>query len=327
MLARSGLLPRRIPRCAYPRQPSNKRFFIQSLCDGFLDLAVALPFPPSVPAYSATIILVTVASRLVIFPVALWGRNGMRRMDDVVVPELERLKPIISREIMADLKRKGLATSASGAVTLQRIHQARTKEKLQVEIKRLLTEHKCHPILSMVVSPATQLPVFIVMTTVFSRLAQDPTPFDSEAFFTLTTLNHADPTWTIPIILGMVTMANVESNHWFLSSVQKDRLAQQGEKRAAVRSLLREGLNGLSLVRIIWAAYNPGSVALYWTTSAICGLIQTWVLDRLPAKNAPFVAIAGPKPSTPPLVSSTQKSLAPAAREGPAKKYKKKRSW
>lgn len=72
MLACTGLLPRRIARCVHARQPSNKRFFVQSLCDGFLDLAIALPFPPSVPSYSATIILVTVASRVALFPLALW---------------------------------------------------------------------------------------------------------------------------------------------------------------------------------------------------------------------------------------------------------------
>jgi hypothetical protein len=72
---RSGLPSRRIARL---RPPSNKRFFVQSLCDGFLDLAIALPFPPSVPAYSATIILVTVASRLALFPIALWVSHDMQ---------------------------------------------------------------------------------------------------------------------------------------------------------------------------------------------------------------------------------------------------------
>jgi inner membrane protein COX18 len=74
----------RIPRCAFPRQPSNKRFFVQSLCDGFLDLAIALPFPPSVPPYSVTIILVSLASRLALFPVALWVSTDPRALGMLV---------------------------------------------------------------------------------------------------------------------------------------------------------------------------------------------------------------------------------------------------
>lgn len=115
----------------------------------------------------------------------------------------------------------------------------------------------------MVIGPATQLPVFVVMSMVFNRLARDPTPFDSEAFFTLTSLNHPDPTWTIPIILGVVTMANVESNHWFMSAVQKTRMAEREQQAAAgdrrvSPNLMRSVLNGLSVARIILASFSPG---------------------------------------------------------------------
>ena len=63
-----------IPYYAQVR-PSTRRFFTQSLCDGFLDLAIALPLPPSLPPYSTTIILVTVVTRLALLPVAVWVRN------------------------------------------------------------------------------------------------------------------------------------------------------------------------------------------------------------------------------------------------------------
>jgi hypothetical protein len=52
--------------------PSSRRFFIQNLCEGFLDVAIALPLPPSVPPYSTTIILVTVVTRLALLPIAIW---------------------------------------------------------------------------------------------------------------------------------------------------------------------------------------------------------------------------------------------------------------
>ncbi|KAJ7047270.1 60Kd inner membrane protein-domain-containing protein [Mycena alexandri] len=289
----------RVPRrCLSNRQPLNKRYFIQSLCDGFLDLAVALPYPPSVPAYSATIILVTVASRLVLFPVALWSRNCVRRIENVVLPELERLKPIISKQILEDMKREGLPKELLVPAKLQRIHVLRLIAKVKAEQKRLLAEHKCRPGLAMVASPVSQLPVFVVMSMVFNRLAQEPTPFDSEAFFTLSTLNHTDSTLTLPIILGMITMLNVDANSWFMSAVQKDRLQKMEEKRAAtlaagqrpgfhLQRIIKSSLNYLSVFRIILAAISPGSVVLYWTTSAACGLIQTFILDYRPKATAP----------------------------------------
>jgi inner membrane protein COX18 len=126
----------------------------------------------------------------------------------------------------------------------------------------------------MVASPATQLPVFVVMTMMFNRLAQDPTPFDSEAFLTLTTLNHSDPTWVLPIILGWITMANVESNNWLMSAVQRDRMQKAEEKRAQqiaaglnpgiqAQKVVKFVLNGVSVARIVLAAVSPGVGPFY----------------------------------------------------------------
>ncbi|KAJ6628718.1 60Kd inner membrane protein-domain-containing protein [Mycena sp. CBHHK59/15] len=347
MLAvRSGLPPRRILQLGRVRlcPPSDRRFFVQSLCDGFLDLAIALPFPPSVPPYSATIILVTVASRLLLFPVAVWSRNRVRRLEDVVLLEVERLKPIISQQVLDDMKRSGLPKDLLVPAKLQQIHLSRMIKKVQSERKRLIAEHRCHPFLSMVASPATQLPVFILMSTMFSRLARDPTPFDSEAFLTLANLNHPDPTWAMPIILGMITMANVESNNWLMTAVQRDRvrkledqraqqLAAAGKPNIQVGNVMKTALNALSVARIILAAISPGSVVLYWTTSATCGLIQTWILDYKPREKplvSPAVVVipAESASSNPP--DRTQDASKPAIVRQATQKRKRKQhshSW
>ncbi|KAJ7283551.1 60Kd inner membrane protein-domain-containing protein [Mycena rebaudengoi] len=316
---RSG--PRRLARRVFYPRPLSHRLFTQSLCDGFLDLAIALPFPPSVPPYSATIILITIASRLVLFPVALWGRNRVRRLEDVVLPELERLKPIISKEVLDDMKRTGVRREQLVPAKLQQMHLARMVEKVKSERKRLIAEHKCHPLPSILVSPATQLPVFVLMSMMFNRLARDPTPFDSEAFLTLTSLSQPDPTWTLPIILGMVTMANVESSNWLMTAVQRDRMRrlqeQQAQKLAAAgkpdiqpKNIIKSALNGLSVVRILLAAVSPGSVVLYWTTSATFGLLQTWVLDYRPAEKSTGspLPIISPKSAVPTPTSDTKKT-------------------
>ena len=50
----------------------HRRPFMQGLCDAFLDLAIALPFPAALPPYSTTIILTTVVARVALLPVAIW---------------------------------------------------------------------------------------------------------------------------------------------------------------------------------------------------------------------------------------------------------------
>ena len=82
MLARYGFRPSRILRGASYQQPrlgfalhQSRRTFVSLdvLKDGFLDLAIALPIPPSWPAYSTTIILCTVLTRLAFtVPFSVW---------------------------------------------------------------------------------------------------------------------------------------------------------------------------------------------------------------------------------------------------------------
>jgi len=122
-----------------------------------------------------------------------------------------------------------------------------------------------------------------------SRLSQPPTVFDSESFLTLTSLSHAEPTATLPIVLGIMTLANVESSRWFISEAakEKEEVEQKrvAEKRAQglvvlePRKIVQSGLRILSVGRILIGSVVPGSVLLYWVSSATFGLLQTWVFD------------------------------------------------
>lgn len=78
--------PGYILRRAYYQQPQlglhlshPRRTFVSVdvLKDGFLDLATALPIPPSWPAYSTTIIICTVLTRLAFtVPFSVWVNNS-----------------------------------------------------------------------------------------------------------------------------------------------------------------------------------------------------------------------------------------------------------
>jgi mitochondrial inner membrane protein COX18 len=135
----------------------------------------------------------------------------------------------------------------------------------------LFVEHRCGPWLTMLIPPLTQLPLFVGSSMFLSRLSQPPTVFDSESFLTLTSLAHTDPTLTLPIALGLITLANVESStslRWFISDAAKERDELErkriAEKRAQglivlqPRNILQSALRLLSVGRILIAAVVPG---------------------------------------------------------------------
>lgn len=103
---------------------------------------------------------------------------------------------------------------------------------------------------------------------VLSRCAQAPTVLDSESFLTLTSLASSDPTATLPIVLGIITYANVESSRWFASAEAQEREKKVEEWNAAKRAkghvvveprkAIQTGLRTMAIVRILIAAAIPG---------------------------------------------------------------------
>ena len=114
----------------------------------------------------------------------------------------------------------------------------------------------------------TQLPLFVGTSMVLSHASAAPTVLDSEAFFTLTSLAHSDATATLPIVLGLVTLANVESSRWFVSPAELQREAQvakwtaerraRGEQILEPRKIYQTSMRVLSVGRILIAAMVPG---------------------------------------------------------------------
>jgi mitochondrial inner membrane protein COX18 len=115
-----------------------------------------------------------------------------------------------------------------------------------------------------------------------AQLSQPPTPFDSESFFTLTSLALPDPTNMLPLLTGIITLANVESSQWFRTSEQKERDKKvetwTAERRARGETVIRpkdifiNALRGLSIVRIIIGFSLPGVSFCNLMCGALLGL-------------------------------------------------------
>ncbi|KAI0750737.1 60Kd inner membrane protein-domain-containing protein [Daedaleopsis nitida] len=277
-LRSSRCLPRGAPRRTFLSST------IHGLSEGFLDLAIALPIPPEWPVYSTTIILVTVVTRLAFtVPFSVWAKNRQWRAENIVVPQLKKEMPVIHKQVQQDMKREGFRGTRKPSL------QKSTRDLATARRKQLLADHRCSPIPTIAVPVVTQLPLFVGTSMVFSHAAGAPSVLDGEAFFTLTSLAHADATYTLPIMLGVVTLANVETARWFVSAeaLQREQQVAQwtaarrarGEQVLEPRKIYQTSLRMLSVGRILIAAMVPGSIQLYWVTSATFGLFQTWALD------------------------------------------------
>ncbi|KAG6890555.1 hypothetical protein C0992_000815 [Termitomyces sp. T32_za158] len=251
------------------------------------DIAVALPIPPELPAYSTTIILTTIIARFALLPVSIWGKRRAVRMEEHALPELERMKPRVYKHVFEAMQSKGIRGDKEH---LKKYHKERSIEALTKIRKDLFKKYRCSPIPSIVAPVIVQLPVFVLGTVMLQRLSIAPTPFDSESFLTLTTLMHPDSTLTLPVVLGMLTMANVESSNWLMNTAERERaqrieeqhtkaIAEGAQPKIRPKSVIKSGLRILSVARIAICAIMPGSVTIYWVTSAAFGLLQTWFFD------------------------------------------------
>ncbi|KAI0375584.1 hypothetical protein BV20DRAFT_933052 [Pilatotrama ljubarskyi] len=293
-----------------PRRPLPRRTFVSStihgFSEGFLDLAIALPFPPEWPPYSCTIILVTVVTRLAFtVPFSVWAKNRQWRAENLVVPELKREMPTIHKQVQQRMKQDGFRGDREAVIA--EINK-RSRVVAAERRKELLAKYRCSPIPTIVMPIVTQLPLFIGTTMVLSEASRAPTVLDSESFFTLTSLSHADSTLTLPIMLGLITLANVESARWFVSAEVLEREQQvakwtaerraKGEQILEPRKIFQTSLRIMSVARILIAAMVPGSIQLYWVTSATFGLFQSWILDYWDMRRRKRTAIAGKESSS-----------------------------
>ncbi|EIW62008.1 uncharacterized protein TRAVEDRAFT_115603 [Trametes versicolor FP-101664 SS1] len=290
--ALSTLRPSLAAASQRPRRSIPRRTFVSStihgLSEGFLDLAIALPFPPEWPPYSCTIILVTVVTRLAFtVPFSVWAKNRQWRAEHLAIPQLKSEMPAIHKEVQQHMKKDGFRGDKDAVIA--EINK-RSRVIAAQRRKTLLAEYNASPIPTIAMPILTQLPLFVGTSMVLSDATRSAgTVLDSETFLTLTSLAHPDATLTLPIVLGMITLANVESSRWFVSAEVLQREQQvakwtaerraRGENVLEPRRIYQTALRIMSVGRILIAAMVPGGIQLYWVTSATFGLLQSWILD------------------------------------------------
>ncbi|KIJ56605.1 hypothetical protein M422DRAFT_149248, partial [Sphaerobolus stellatus SS14] len=155
--------------------------------------------------------------------------------------------------------------------------------------------HRCSPMVTILVPTMVQIPIFVGLSTIFLHAANMPgSVLRDESFWTLQSLAHPDTTMALPVIVGLLSIATVETSRWFTSEQRARNIAAAQEKAAVERAKgairinpmkhIKSIMSGLSVARVFLTALVPGSVELYWLTSAVGGLLTNWFVnytDRL----------------------------------------------
>jgi mitochondrial inner membrane protein COX18 len=207
-------------------------------------------------------------------------------MEEAVVPQLEKSKPEIYTRVIQQMQKEQVRGTRE---SIKQEHAKRSAAQvrpcpsqlspLQSRVspphsqlrslqKELCATYRCKPWPTALAPLASQLPLFIGITYVLRHLSADPTPFDSESFMSLANLANPDPTFALPVVLGIITLVNVESYKWFQTPTQiaQEQNAQsltskrRTEGRIIVpwREIFRTGMRLATPVRMIVAAMMPG---------------------------------------------------------------------
>ncbi|KAL5530693.1 hypothetical protein ACEPAF_6951 [Sanghuangporus sanghuang] len=286
-----------------PRPSGRRTLWISALepfREGFLDLALALPWPVDFPPYASTIILTTVISRILFtLPFSIWAKKRQWRLEEAALPELIAYRKKAAVRIANEMKFAGYAKR--GIENFRNEHIKRLQRALETRQNEIFKKHSCSPRLTMLIPAVSQLPLFVFSTAIFSSIATRPTPLDDESFLTLTSLARSDPTGTLPVVLGLVTLANVETAGWFVgveragrtAAIEARRQEEDTKTREAggivkprTKNVVQSSLRMLSIVRIVVGIMVDGSVLVYWLSSATFGLFQSWAFNWWDARRA-----------------------------------------
>ena len=121
----------------------------------------------------------------------------------------------------------------------------------------------------MLVPPAVQLPLFVVLSMIFQTACIPPSPLEMESVFTFDSLTQPDSTATMPIVVGLLSLANVDTSKWLVggktaqNKLSKDELETQKQDKDGVikirpQQMVKGILRLLSVARILVAMSFPG---------------------------------------------------------------------
>ncbi|TPX34574.1 hypothetical protein SmJEL517_g02870 [Synchytrium microbalum] len=188
---------------------------------------------------------------------------------------LAGIQPILAAWKEALTMREKIKRDAGGSGADYGVVSQAVTTELRQKASELYKQHNCHPIKTFLL-PWIQIPVFITMSLTLRSMSAYPLPFmttseapipgfkaGGELWFTDLTL--PDPTWILPVCLGLLHNTNLK--------LQAERFPN-----AVNFQRFNTALRVLMLVLVPLMAQAPSAVTLYWVASAAFSLIQNTYL-------------------------------------------------
>jgi inner membrane protein COX18 len=135
--------------------------------------------------------------------------------------------------------------------------------------KKLFKENNCQLVPTMLFPQLVNLPLFVAGSFICSAACMPPSPLSMESILTLHNLSAADSTATLPIIVGLITFANVETSRWLVGGQharellarkleQKKKDEEEGIIRINPQDASKSMLRLFSVLRIVVGLTMPG---------------------------------------------------------------------
>lgn len=134
------------------------------------------------------------------------------------------------------------------------------KKNLRRIISQLYIRDNCHPFKASVLI-WVQLPLWISISLALRNLSLDLSDLTAGGALWFCDLSVPDPTWILPVLLGLTNLLAVE-----VFSLQ--RLSEP----TRLQRIMTNGVRTFSLLMVPIAASVPASMALYWFCSSLVGL-------------------------------------------------------
>ncbi|KAJ1926761.1 hypothetical protein IWQ60_003530 [Tieghemiomyces parasiticus] len=210
----------------------------------------------------ATFIVGAVALRTTIAPIAIYQQQAIGRQ--------LKLQPVV--KLLGDsLKYTLRETGRHKGWGYDRYKRELSKE-FSNRVVQMYMRNNCSPLFRMVL-PFVQIPIFAAVSFTIRRMCGQPLPwFDTvdhlppvaglatEGVLWFTDLLVPDPTFILPLVLGVTHLVNIQLN---LS------LRSQGAPLPKYYPYLINGFRGLAVLMTYVATQIPAALCLYWTTSAL----------------------------------------------------------
>lgn len=165
--------------------------------------------------------------------------------------------------------------------------------------------------------PGFQIPLWVAMSvtmrnlcgwTSWDSLANQPldVSLHEEGVLWFTDLANFDPLHVAPIVLGIVSLCNVE---WTFKTLELLRLTQTNTLRPTITDAVAN-ISRMSVVFMMAIALNaPMGLSLYWISSQVYSLVQNVILDLVyPINFTPATRLTEPAMKSPEAVSVVNRS-------------------